>query len=366
MESAHGRQPGKGSELLDFVKGFASKNTLTVEEDLGHGFVRLRVTEAERRQARQDIRYVEDVVVEMARNSRDAGSRRIYIASRKEKGRWRHLAVLDEGSGIPEAVRERIFESRVTSKVDEVLTDSRGVHGRGMALFSIRRAVEAIELFRTAEGQGSIFKVLVDLRRLPERRDQSTWPALSLEEGRLKATGPHNVLRSLVDLAFDADAPAIYLGSNSEVLATLFAHARDRARRGGGPAPLWQDLHGIREGRELALYASGSLGLEVSERSAFRVLEEEILPLSPLQELALRKSGLAAPAAPGAVPADRRAPLAGEPLSRRFSRPELDGLAAEVLGAAERLGSRYFLKPGACRVRRSGNRLVISVSFDED
>lgn len=362
--------PETGSELLDFVRGLASKNTLNVEEDLGYGYVRLRITEAESRQARQDIRCVEDVAVELVRNSRDAGAERIYVASRREKGRWRRLTVLDEGSGIPRPVQARIFESRVTSKVDEVLTDSHGIHGRGMALFSIRRAVESIELVRSGEGQGTIFKVLVDLHRLPERKDQSTWPAISLEDGAMVATGPHNVLRSLVELTFDVSAPTIYLGSNAEVLATLFAHSRELARRGREDIdpgrPLWEDLHAIREGRELAHYAAESLGLEVSERNAFRILEEDIGPLLPLNELSLRRSGIEQPSVPGGEDGELVSPRETYRTTRRFSRSDLDDLAAEVLEAAGKMGDRYFLKPGRCRVQRSGKRLVISVYFDEE
>lgn len=361
--------PEKGRELLEFVRGFASKNTLNVEEDLGFGYVRLRVTEAERRQAQQDIRCVEDVATELVRNSRDAGAARVYVASRKEKGRWRHLTVLDEGSGIPLTVQAKIFESRVTSKVDEVLTDSHGIHGRGMALFSIRRSVESIELFRSADGQGSIFKVLIDLHRLAERKDQSTWPSITCEDGRTQATGPRNILRSLVELAFDEPAPFIYFGSNAEILATLYCQSRETARGArGGPEEqrtLWRELHGVREGKELARYSGEVLGLEVSERNAFRVLEEDIGPLSSLKELALRRSGIPSPASLD-VPAGYATRKEGNRLARRFSRSDLDQLASEITQAAGKLGDRYFLKVGKCRVQRSGDRLVISLLFDEE
>ena len=46
--------------------------------------MRLRVAEAERRQAKHDIRCIEDVVIEMLRNARDAGARHIYVASSRE------------------------------------------------------------------------------------------------------------------------------------------------------------------------------------------------------------------------------------------------------------------------------------------
>ena len=69
------------SDLADFVASHGGEGSLRVEENLGGGYVRLRVAEAERRQAKQDIRCVEDVVVEMLRNSRDAGARRIFVAT---------------------------------------------------------------------------------------------------------------------------------------------------------------------------------------------------------------------------------------------------------------------------------------------
>lgn len=360
--------PEPGKELLDFVRGFASKNTLNVEEELGYGYVRLRVTEAERRQAQQDIRCVEDVAVELVRNSRDAGAARIYVVSQKEKGRWRWLTVLDEGPGIPTAVQTKIFESRVTSKVDEVLRDSRGIHGRGMALFSIRRSVESVELFRSEEGQGSIFKVLIDLQCLPERKDQSTWPSITLNEGCPTATGPHNVLRSLVEFTFEERPPLIFLGSNAEILATLFAHARDLARRGMGKTavrPLWYELHAVREGKELARYAAEMLGLEVSERNAFRILEEDIEPLISLNEQSIMRGGGRVSVEEESAP-ERKARHPDDKLARRFSRQDLDVLTDEVVRATERLGGRYFLKAGKCRIQRSGNRLVISIVFDEE
>ena len=57
------------NDLAAFVERVTSKSLFRVESDLGHGFVRLKVSEAERRQAKQDIRCVEDAVIEMLRNA---------------------------------------------------------------------------------------------------------------------------------------------------------------------------------------------------------------------------------------------------------------------------------------------------------
>lgn len=59
-------------KLTDFIEDVTGDSHLRVEDDLGDGFVRLRVSEAERRQARHDIRSSEDIVIEMLRNARDA------------------------------------------------------------------------------------------------------------------------------------------------------------------------------------------------------------------------------------------------------------------------------------------------------
>ena len=98
--------------------------------------MRLKVSEAERRQAKHDIRSVEDIVVELLRNSRDATFVASFLPPARE-GDLRTLTVVDDGVGVPPQMADRIFEPRVTSKLDSMVVDQWGVHGRGMALFSI-------------------------------------------------------------------------------------------------------------------------------------------------------------------------------------------------------------------------------------
>ena len=45
-------------DLLGFVASMGGERALRVEENLGEGYVRLRVAEAERRQAKHDVRCV--------------------------------------------------------------------------------------------------------------------------------------------------------------------------------------------------------------------------------------------------------------------------------------------------------------------
>ena len=103
-------------DLADFVSDVIGSSAVRVEENLGDGFVRLVVDEAERRQARHDIRCVEDVVIEMLRNARDAGATQVYVATGRT-GTQRRVVMLDDGCGVPAALQEQIFEARVTSKL---------------------------------------------------------------------------------------------------------------------------------------------------------------------------------------------------------------------------------------------------------
>lgn len=112
-----------GTDLKDFVDKHAQTSHLRVEKDLGGGFFRLRASEAQRRQAQQDIRSIEDVIIEMLRNSRDAGAHNIYVATNTEES-FRNLLVIDDGSGVPKGHHKVIFEPYVTSKLDTMTTDT--------------------------------------------------------------------------------------------------------------------------------------------------------------------------------------------------------------------------------------------------
>ena len=110
-------------DLKDFVDKHAQTSHLRVEKDLGDGYFRLRASEAQRHQAQQDIRSVEDAVIELLRNSRDAGAKNIFLATNSEEN-FRHILVIDDGSGVPRTHHKTIFEPYVTSKLDTMSMDS--------------------------------------------------------------------------------------------------------------------------------------------------------------------------------------------------------------------------------------------------
>ncbi len=360
-----------GDGLLAFVKRYASQEAITVEEDLGHGYVRLRVTEAERRQALQDIRSVEDVVKELIRNARDAGADRIYVSFQKERGRWRNLCVLDNGRGIPRELHRRIFEARVTSKVEDVVRDYFGVHGRGMALYSIKQVVDEICLVNSVVGRGTVIRARIDTQHLSERKDQSTFPRLEEGEdgGLTVAGGPRNVPRVLAEFALDAaEGVEIYLGSNAEILSTLYHHAAEMrkswmAGEDDSERPLWFELGGIREGKKLQRFAVEELGLAVSERNAFRILEEEIPSLMSIGELLRMKGSERCVKRPDL----HRLPKSawGDQLARRLTHHDLDFLADRLREAFAQVGEGCWLVAEDPVIKRRKDRLIISLKLHE-
>ncbi len=360
----------KSDDLMVFVKKFADLNALTVEEDLGHGYVRLRVTEAERRQALQDIRNVEDVVKELVRNARDAGATHIYVAFQKEKGRWRNVSVLDDGQGIPAELHRRIFEARVTSKVRDLVEDHLGIHGRGMALYSIKQVVEQVRLVNSEVGKGTVIQARIDTHRLPEKKDQSTFPRVERgEEGTLVISGgPRNVPRILTEFVLNSGKTEIFFGSNAEILSTLYHHSSDMRKswasgRQKDRHPLWFELGGIREGRALQQFSVEKLGLAVSERNAFRVLEYEIPPLISINELLSRFEN-----EPSAKRADlHRSPKMnwGDQLARRISPQDLKLLGRRLSEVFQDIGNRYWLAAESPVIKRRKDRLIISMRLHE-
>ena len=214
-------------DLRSFIEQTTGDTHLRVEEDLGCGFVRLRSAEAERRQAKHDVRCSEDIVIEMLRNSRDAHARNIYVASSRE-GSSRKFTVIDDGDGIPSSMHKRIFDARVTSKLDTMHMDLWGVHGRGMALYAVKLNADVAQVVASSPGGGTSIHVEADVERLGERRDQSSMPVFLVgEDGKTTVRGPRNISRTVCEFAFvEQGICRVYLGSPADIAATLWHMGR--------------------------------------------------------------------------------------------------------------------------------------------
>ena len=277
------------NDLAAFVERVAPKSPFRVESDLGHGFVRLKVSEAERRQAKQDIRCVEDAVIEMLRNARDANARFIFLATSKS-GSLRRIVVIDDGDGLPADMHDAIFEPRVTSKLDSFSSDNSGRawpwHG---VVFNQRERRRSAR--RSIDGtRGSGFFRRVRYCFGARAKDQSTPPLLARGEDGLwaLASGPHNIVRCVAEFALSTQgACTVFCGSAVEIAATMYAYgerfARSPVADGLAPqdAPVSKRLSLCLDAESLAESAR-SIGLDISLRSAYRILQGEVFPLDPI------------------------------------------------------------------------------------
>ncbi len=344
------------AELLGFVENVVGEGPLRIEESLGNGFVRLRVSEAERRQAKHDIRNIEDAVIEMLRNARDAEAKEIFLATTRE-GSCRTVVCLDDGCGIPETMLDRVFEARVTSKLDTMSMDRWGVHGRGMALFSIKHNALESRVCRSYPGRGTALLARFDCTDIAERTDQSTWPRISKnDEGRYVTTrGPHNILRTTVDFALDCRPLNVFLGSPSDVVATLVSRGNSLlSMEGSASLPLWVDVSRPSSAPDLVAEAA-NLGLEISERTAYRILAGEIEPLPPLHLQALGMVSIGSSAKEIDLDRDRR--------GLKISPRDLEEFSYQVEHAFKDLSERYYLAlEGEPKIRVAHD--AITVTFE--
>ena len=349
-------------ELLRFVSAVSGDTFLKVEENFGDGFVRLKISEAERRQAKHDIRSVEDVVVELLRNARDAHARRIFLATGRE-GALRAITVVDDGVGVPKGMLERVFEPRVTSKLDSMVMDRWGVHGRGMALFSIRSSTTDARIVASDTHKGTSVVVSADTEQLVERADQSTWPAVERDDtGTAKVVrGPHNIVRRIVEFAVEHPGIELYVGTPTEVVATMTAIARRELDSSEllfcddlEKLPVWLRCAAAADAGELVDVAE-SIGMPVSERTAHRVLAGELRPLETVHESVLQTES-APVVTPGPdIYRDRR--------GLKIHHTDLAAFRSDLEKAFDTIAERYYLHL-KCEPKISVGKDDIRVRFE--
>ena len=218
--------------------------------DLGGGFARLTGAEGARRGPSRIV-YVEDALLELLRNARDAGARNVYVASTLHQRRYRTLTVLDDGHGIPDPYRDLVFEPGVTTRHLSPVIDPHDPayppHGAGLSLYHIEQA--ALEARVHSASNPTSIGVTFDTRSVPERTLQS-------------ASRPSRT-NLLATLQHFATAPLnLYYGPPAPILANLL---RSRIIQNKGTS---EELRGRAKG----------LGLGVSVRTIQRIRRGEIGP----------------------------------------------------------------------------------------
>lgn len=357
--------------LLTFISNLAGVNYKRVEEDFEAGFVRLEIAEAERRQAKHDIQTIEDVVAELLRNSRDARANRIFLAFYKKNVTKRHIVVVDDGCGIPASMHEKVFESRVTSKLDSVTFDDFGIHGRGMALYSIKSVVDEARIVNSQPDRGSVLEVIADTSKLPERKDQSAFPAIRESMGKFSvARGPHNVPRLLLEFSLNYPKVEIFFGSPAQVVATMYGLASqfrdsviEKQDTDGSSLTVnrkvYEYIGSASEAVVLSKLAKKYYGLDVSERNGWRILGGEIKPLLSVISFARDEKHLD----------KKHINIFGRELNvtKHIPQEELENLSKAVGENIREIERKYFVKiQGEPKVRRSKNQISITINLARD
>lgn len=335
-------------DLTEFIEQVTGDRHLRVEDDLGDGFVVLRVSEAERRQARHDVRSTEDIVIEMLRNARDAHAKHIFVATSRE-GTTRHLTMIDDGDGIPSHMFNRIFEARVTSKLDTVHIDTWGVHGRGMALYAVRMNTKKAFVASSLVGGGSAFVIESDTTLLPEKVDQSSFPTFTVTgSGTIAVRGTRNINRTVTEFAYvDRETCSVYLGSPVEIAATLWEFgtlllpAVTRAFcTNPNEVDVCKRIALASSPEEFSQIASG-IGLNLSPRSARRIMDGEVEALLPVSDSVVLENA-AGNASKNNKKGSKRALKDARGL--KISAADKAEFAAQVRQAFQPLAESYFLE----------------------
>lgn len=357
------------NDLSSFIEDITGESYLRVQENLGDGFVRLRAKEAQRRQAKQDITCFEDVVLELLRNSRDAGASAIFVASWKEQGR-RFLTVLDDGDGIPEHLHATVFEPFVTSKLDSFHEDRWGVHGRGMALYSIKENVDDAHVLYSHKDAGTALGVNALTSNLSERIDQSTLPYIhTSDQGEQIMRGPRNIARIVMEFALDSKGSVdIFLGSPVEIAATLlhYRETDDNVLSSYEQEDVLNYLKYIYDPESFSERAA-EIGLPLSSRSARRILDGQIAPLSPfLDRLVFEGQGSQTKRSTeeNSTPQDDPSALYQEQRRPKLSAEDQSTFERAIEKAFQDLAEGYYLEQSdELKIRVGSDKITVTIPF---
>jgi hypothetical protein len=155
------------------------------------------------------------------------------------------------------------------------------------------------------------------------------------------ARGPHNIVRRAVEFTLEHPGIDVFIGTSSEVVATLSMLARfemdeaellfcdDLAR-----LPVWQRPGAAADAAELSDTAE-QMGLTVSERTAHRILAGEIAPLHSVSSIATRGVDNAPTPAEPDIYRDRR--------GLKIHPGDLDSFRTELETAFDVIAEKYYL-----------------------
>jgi hypothetical protein len=376
------------SDLKNFLSELNIKDSLNIEEDLGDGYVRLKISEAERRQALQDINSVEDIIVEMLRNSRDAGSRNIFIGTKKIEDKRRKIYFIDDGGGIPPHLQNLIFESRVTSKLENGKKDPYGFHGRGMALFSIKLNVDDIRIIFSEKSKGASFYIDIDLSKIPEKKDQSLMPQIIKTDGNLNIIGGvNNIIKTIIEFQLQNREINFFFGSPTQILSTMRKILRKDNGKNDYPKfdeweklskfiqkniikvteiPILTDNYTVME-----IISKNIFNMDISQRGIQRVIYNEIKALEPLKIDPESGSGELRVSSTdkektGKMPEKKLKLYDESKLASRFEDDEIRCIIKAAEDKIRELGDKYFVTTGEnIEYKKANNIIKLSIELKQ-
>jgi len=367
------------SDIKRFLSELKLKDSLNIEEDLGDGYVRLKISEAERRQALQDINCVEDIIVELLRNSRDAGSRNIFIGTKKIEDKRRKIYFIDDGNGIPPNLQNLIFQSRVTSKLENGIKDSYGFHGRGMALFSIKLNVDEISIVFSDRSKGASFYIDIDLLKIPEKKDQSVVPQIIKMDGDLSIIGGvNNIIKTIIEFQLQNRDINFFYGSPTQILTTMREVIRkDKRYDSYTKFDRWEKLKNFIGKKKVKvteipvltdnynlmdIISKNIFNMDISQRGIQRIIYNEIKALEPLKidpasNLREQINNLSEDEV-GSKP-DKKLVLYDESrLASRFKDEEIRCIIKTLEDKIKELGEKYFITTGKNIEYKKANNII--------
>lgn len=373
------------SSLENFIENISGEQYLRVQDDLGNGYVRLRAAEAQRRQAKQDIRSTEDIIIELLRNSRDAHAHALFVATWTEESK-RFITILDDGDGIPSSMHEVVFEPFVTSKLDSFRDDKWGVHGRGMALYSIKQNTELASIIASQPGLGSVFHIETDLTSLSEKKDQSTVPHIIQDsQGKSVLRGPHNIIRTVLEFAIEErNRISVYFGSCASIVATLYNLGTNAAAQltkvfdsYNESTPYFERFAYALDADSLATLAT-ELGFPISTRTAHRIIGGEIQPLPLHIELLSNPSKTSSESVSSSSDSQAKLDQEGKQLASKrqsintpkrlkFAKEDIDEFTKEIRKTYSTLAEAYYLSDSVeISIKAKPTEFIISIPIQPD
>lgn len=367
------------SDIKRFLSELKIKDSLNIEEDLGDGYVKLKISEAERRQALQDINCVEDIIVELLRNSRDAGSKNIFIGTKKIEDKRRKIYFIDDGNGIPPNLQKLIFESRVTSKLENGVKDPYGFHGRGMALFSIKLNVDDISIVFSDKSKGASFYIDIDLLKIPEKKDQSVVPQIIKMDGDLSIIGGvNNIIKTIIEFQLQNKDINFFYGSPTQILATMREVLRKDKKYDSYPKfDRWEKLKNFIGKNKIKIteipvltdnynlmdiISKNIFNMDISQRGIQRIIYNEIKALEPLKidldsNLREQVNNLSEDEVDSKP--DKKLVLYDESrLASRFKDEEIRCIIKTLEDKIKELGEKYFITTGKNIEYKKANNII--------